>query len=105
MEGELRRLLSIESEDEEVRAIVITGVVKAFCAGAETGRITDAASGSSGSAPAPFVIAESDEGLEQRYSYVLSVPKPIIAAINGAVAWVGGIGRGRQVTSEECGPR
>jgi enoyl-CoA hydratase/carnithine racemase len=89
MEAELRRLLAIASADDEVRAIVLTGAGKAFCAGADMGTLTDVASVSIGSGPAAAAIAESDDDLSQRYSYLLAVPKPIIAAINGAVAGVG----------------
>lgn len=88
MEGELRRLLALASEDDEVRAIVLTGAGKGFCAGADMGRLSATASGSS-AAPAPVVVPDSDEDFEQRYGYLLAVPKPLIAAINGAVAGVG----------------
>ena len=88
MEGELRRLMAAASEDNEVRAIVITGAGKGFCAGADMGRLSATASGSP-AAPAPVVVPDSDEDFGQRYSYLLAVPKPLIAAINGAVAGVG----------------
>jgi enoyl-CoA hydratase/carnithine racemase len=88
MEGELRRLMAIASEDDNVRAIVITGAGRGFCAGADMGRLSEAASGSSGAA-APVAPPESDDDLAQRYSYLLAVPKPIVAGINGAVAGVG----------------
>ncbi|UQR65410.1 enoyl-CoA hydratase-related protein [Bradyrhizobium sp. C-145] len=88
MESELRRLMAIASEDDEVRAIVITGAGRGFCAGADMGRLSDAASGSAAAA-APVVPPESDDDLAQRYSYLLAVPKPIIAGINGAIAGVG----------------
>jgi enoyl-CoA hydratase/carnithine racemase len=87
MESELRRLMAIASEDDEVRAIVITGAGKGFCAGADMARLSGTASGSAPAAP--VVPPESDDDLAQRYSYLLAVPKPIIAAINGAVAGVG----------------
>jgi enoyl-CoA hydratase/carnithine racemase len=88
MESELRRLMVMASDDDAVRAIVITGAGRAFCAGADMGRLSDAASGGS-VAPTPAAVGESDDDLAQRYSYLLAVPKPVIAAINGAVAGVG----------------
>lgn len=88
METELRRLISVASADDEVRAIVITGAGKGFCAGADMGRLSSAASGTANES-APVVADESDGDFEQRYSYLLAVPKPLIAAINGAVAGVG----------------
>jgi enoyl-CoA hydratase/carnithine racemase len=87
MESELRRLLALASDTDEVRAIVITGAGKGFCAGADMGRLSGTATGTSAS---PAVLApENDDDLKQRYSYLLAVPKPIIAGINGAVAGVG----------------
>ncbi|WP_339031551.1 enoyl-CoA hydratase-related protein [Bradyrhizobium symbiodeficiens] len=88
MESELRRLMAIASEDDDVRAIVITGAGRGFCAGADMGRLSDASSGNTSAAP-PVAPAESDDDLAQRYSYLLAVPKPIIAGINGAIAGVG----------------
>lgn len=88
METELRRLMAVASEDDEIRAIVMTGAGKGFCAGADMGRLSSAASGTSGES-VPVVVDESEVDFEQRYSYLLAVPKPLIAAINGAVAGVG----------------
>ena len=90
MESELRRLLAIASEEDEVRTIVITGAGKGFCAGADMARLSASSSGGGGAAPAaPATAEDSDDDLAQRYSYLLAVPKPIIAGINGAVAGVG----------------
>lgn len=86
MESELRRLLAIASEDDEVRAIVITGAGKGFCAGADMGKLSASAAGA---AAAPVAPQDSDDDLAQRYSYLLAIPKPIVAGINGAVAGVG----------------
>lgn len=88
MEGELRRLMAIASEDDDIRAIVITGAGRGFCAGADMARLSDTSS-KDASAAAPVVPPESDDDLAQRYSYLMGVPKPIIAGINGAVAGVG----------------
>ncbi|MFC7700552.1 enoyl-CoA hydratase-related protein [Bradyrhizobium sp. GCM10028915] len=87
MESELRRLMAIATEDDGVRAIVITGAGRGFCAGADMGRLSDASSGNA-TVAAP-VVPISDDDLAQRYSYLLAVPKPIIAGINGAIAGVG----------------
>jgi enoyl-CoA hydratase/carnithine racemase len=86
METELRQVLDAASKDDGVRAIVITGAGKGFCAGADMGRLSSTAAGKP---PPPVHVPVTDEDLGQRYSYLLSVPKPIIAGINGAVAGVG----------------
>ncbi len=86
MELELRRAISAAVADDGVRSVVLTGAGRGFCAGADMSRLSAAAQGGAPAAPPP----PSGEGdLEQRYSYLLGVPKPLIAAINGAVAGVG----------------
>jgi enoyl-CoA hydratase/carnithine racemase len=85
MEAEFRHAIAAASADDGVRAIVVTGAGKGFCAGADMGRLVDSAARPS--APPP---REAKPGnFEQRYSYLLEVPKPLIAGINGAVAGVG----------------
>lgn len=91
MEAELRVAITAATEDDGVRAIVITGAGKGFCAGADMGRLAGAAAGSGAAAPAAAAVPPASGGgdFEQRYSYLLAVPKPLIAGINGAVAGVG----------------
>lgn len=85
MEAEFRAAIKTASADDEVRAIVVTGAGRGFCAGADMGRLQNSATGA-----APLVAPTSGEGnFDQRYSYLLAVPKPLIAAINGSVAGVG----------------
>jgi enoyl-CoA hydratase/carnithine racemase len=86
MEAELRAALDLASNDDDVRSIVITGSGRAFCAGADMNRLNSAAQ-ESAEVPKPPVPGDAD--LDQRYSYLLAVPKPLIAGINGAVAGVG----------------
>jgi enoyl-CoA hydratase/carnithine racemase len=84
MEQELRELLAQASDDRDVRVIVLTGAGRGFCAGADMGRLSQSAQS------APATIEHATKGdLEQRYSYIMAVPKPVIAGINGAVAGVG----------------
>jgi enoyl-CoA hydratase/carnithine racemase len=85
MEGEFREAIHAACADEAVRAIVVTGAGRGFCAGADMGNLAASAAGNRSITPPP-----SGEGnFDQRYSYLLAVPKPLIAGINGAVAGVG----------------
>jgi enoyl-CoA hydratase/carnithine racemase len=85
MEAEVRSALEEAAADSEIRAIVLTGEGRGFCAGADMGALAV----SSGGAPPTEQPERGTADLEQRYSYLLGIPKPIIAAINGAVAGVG----------------
>lgn len=81
MEAGLRELLEQADDDPNVRVIILTGAGKAFCAGA------DLSGPRSKRLPPPDDAPLGD--LEQRYSYIMAIRKPIIAAINGAAAGVG----------------
>ncbi|WP_375690820.1 enoyl-CoA hydratase-related protein [Pseudooceanicola sp. LIPI14-2-Ac024] len=85
MEMAMRAAMERAAADDEVRAIVLTGKGRAFCAGASLQALAQRAQGVS-------VLPPHDRrpgDLEQRYSYLLAIPKPIIAAINGGTAGVG----------------
>ena len=86
METEFRTALEAAAADAEVRAIVLTGEGRAFCAGADMDALKASSAGRAAAAT-PEDRGLSD--LEQRYSYLLGIPKPIVAAINGAAAGVG----------------
>ncbi|WIW89452.1 enoyl-CoA hydratase-related protein [Sphingobium sp. V4] len=81
MEELLREFIDLAARTAEAHVIVLTGAGKAFCAGA------DLSGPRSKREPPPADAPTGD--FEQRYSYLLGVPKPIIAAINGAAAGVG----------------
>lgn len=81
MEQQLRELTRRAADDAKVRVIVLTGAGKGFCAGADL-------SGPRTKREHPPADAPRGD-FEQRYSYLLGIPKPIIAAINGAAAGVG----------------
>ena len=83
METELRAALSQAGSDDEVRVVVLTGHGKTFCVGADMSALQNV-----GDAVLPN--PDDYEGnYGHRLTYILSTPKPIIAAINGPIAGVG----------------
>ena len=90
MSGELREAFAEADADDGVRAIVLTGAGRGFCAGADMARLSSAAAGKTdlrneGTWPTEGVAAN----FAQRCSYILGVTKPVIAGINGPVAGIG----------------
>jgi enoyl-CoA hydratase/carnithine racemase len=90
MGEELRAALSQAEADDNVRAIVLTGAGRGFCAGADMARLSAAAAGKM---TLKVDEAAPSEGLAanfaQRNSYLIGLRKPLIAGINGAVAGIG----------------
>ena len=77
MAGELSEALETADNDNQVRAIVVTGAGRAFCAGADLQRGGDTFAGREQRAP------------REKPFYPYEVAKPVIAAINGAAVGVG----------------
>ena len=100
MERSVGRAVRRAAGDEDVRVIVITGAGRGFCAGADMSRLQDfsqttpsetevAAATRQASAAAPAGDAELAAHYAGRFGYMLGVPKPIVAAINGPCAGIG----------------
>ena len=97
----IAKAMTKASNDPGVRAIILTGAGRAFCAGADIGRLQRRAGGARPPTPAddPTVIPAiatghgPDLGPEfadvRRYSYFMRIGKPVIGALNGATAGLG----------------
>ena len=93
MNTEYRWLLARAAEDPGVRVIVVTGAGRGFCAGADTRALEghverggyDPGTGPDLAHPGYGVRPEFDA----EFAYHFGIPKPIIAAVNGAAAGAG----------------
>ena len=82
MVEQIRDAVERACTDDSVVAIIITGTGRAFCAGLDAGDL--ARSTEHGVQPSTREVS-SDE-LPALFSYLLRVPKPVIAAVNGVTA-------------------
>ncbi|SNX61969.1 2-(1,2-epoxy-1,2-dihydrophenyl)acetyl-CoA isomerase [Streptomyces sp. TLI_55] len=80
----LIRLLADASADPEVRAVVLTGTGRGFCAGADLRGGTG-----SGERVAGDVARMLRSGAQRLIAAVLDCEKPVIAAVNGTAAGLG----------------
>jgi len=93
MGAEVRHAVAAAEHDPRVVGIVITGAGRGFCAGADLNTLTAISDGERGATviPAELAADPGDPGAGDdlrggEYTYFLSVPKPVVAAVNGAVA-------------------
>src|SRR6516164_3179688 len=87
MDAEVRHAIESAAADDKVRAIVLTGAGRGFCAGADMSRLSKVAAGGRPSGNGSQE-RRSTGNFEQKFSYLLAVPKPIFAAINGPIAGI-----------------
>jgi enoyl-CoA hydratase/carnithine racemase len=90
MGAEVRHALAAAEADTRVVGIVITGAGRGFCSGADLKTLQGISEGERGEqVPAELAAEPGDPSLEDfrgTYTYVLSLRKPVIAAINGPTA-------------------
>jgi enoyl-CoA hydratase/carnithine racemase len=91
MGAEVKHAVAAAEADKSVVAIVLTGEGRGFCAGADMKDLQDISGGSRGSQAPPELAADPGdpamgEDFRGTYTYLLSVRKPVIAAINGPCA-------------------
>jgi enoyl-CoA hydratase/carnithine racemase len=96
MAAEVRHAVAAAEDDPRVVGIVITGAGRGFCAGADLSRLAAIGSGDVRQEMLPDSLDASpgdpsfgDDLHLGTYTYLMSVPKPVIAAINGPVAGMG----------------
>jgi len=91
MGAEVKHALAAAERDTRVVGIVITGAGRGFCAGADLNDLRSMTEGRYRDEAAPELAAdpgdpEAGESFRGTYTYLASIRKPVIAAINGPTA-------------------
>ncbi|NOT41966.1 MAG: enoyl-CoA hydratase [Alphaproteobacteria bacterium] len=100
MQASVKRAVVDAANDGNVRVIVVTGAGRGFCAGADMGGLQRIEPGkwnerelaradSSIDVPRSKLGPDVSEHYTGRFGYLMSIGKPVIAAINGPCAGIG----------------
>jgi len=95
MGAEVEHALRSADADEAVRAIIVTGAGKGYCAGADMDMLQGLQGGGDASASfadlgeLPPLDASLPAALRGAYSYPMALSTPVIAAVNGVAAGLG----------------
>lgn len=97
MEDEVLNALREADADENVRVILLTGAGRGFCAGADMGMLTGLAGDTQVARDYEQQLASTDAApqstvrsdFRKTYSYIPTISKPIIAALNGPTVGLG----------------
>ena len=84
MRGEFLSALRSARENSVVRAILITGTGKGFCAGQDLGELIDAEKGG-----APLAFDRLVEEYNEAVRLITGADQPVVCAVNGAAAGAG----------------
>ena len=100
MQASVKRAVVDAANDDNVRVIVVTGAGRGFCAGADMGNLQQirpekwddrelARADGSIDVPRSNLGPDVSEHYTGRFGYLMSIGKPVIAAINGPCAGIG----------------
>lgn len=95
MEAEYKHAMADAELRDDVRAIVITGAGRGFCAGADMSLLSSVAGGEIDTSDLDSLEAQPGQGddviddFRKQYSFPPAVGKPIIAAVNGHAMGIG----------------
>jgi enoyl-CoA hydratase/carnithine racemase len=95
MEAEYRRAMADAEKREDVRAILVTGAGRGFCAGADMSLLNSVLGGELDTSaieqqpPLPGGNGNAPDDFRKQYSFPPAIGKPIIAVINGHAVGLG----------------